>query len=490
MKKIRCFWLVLVLSSFNLFAAQITNITSSQTGNKVSLYFSVQGAFTHRIFSLTQPYRVVIDLDGAQLGMNVNHLRLNNALVKQIRGGMTNSKTLRMVLEVNQKVTVVSSPWSSAGVLQGIRIDLSSQGGALPVTHVVTPPMVQVVKKQPKTQHLSKKAPIITKPKVQMVRTNKQPQSTTVNKNTTITHTTPILVSHKPNKSLRDVIVVLDAGHGGKDPGAKGPRNSREKHVVLAITLKLKQLIDRQPGMRAVLTRSGDYYVGLRDRLDIARKYNGDIFVSIHADAFNNPHSSGASVFALSQRGATSEAARWIAEKENYSELGGVNLGDLDDNNGVVRSVLIDLSQTATINSSLEMGGRVLGQLNRFTRLHNHRVEQARFMVLKSPDIPSILVETGFISNPVEERNLTSSSYQTRLSQAIFDGLKGYFWSNPPHGTRIEAMLMNKFHIVRRGETLPAIAARYRTSVTNLQEMNHLSRTPSLKPGQRLVIPA
>ena len=242
--------------------------------------------------------------------------------------------------------------------------------------------------------------------------------------------------------------------------------------------------------MRAVLTRSGDYYVGLRERLDIARKYNGDIFVSIHADAFNNPHSSGASVFALSQGGATSEAARWIAAKENYSELGGVNLGDLDDINGVVRSVLIDLSQTATINSSLEMGGRVLGKLNGFTRLHNHRVEQARFMVLKSPDIPSILVETGFISNPVEERNLTSSPYQSRLSQAIFDGIKTYFWSNPPHGTRIEAMLTHKFHIVRRGDTLPTIASRYQTTVDNLQALNHLPNSTALKPGQRLVIPA
>jgi N-acetylmuramoyl-L-alanine amidase len=167
-----------------------------------------------------------------------------------------------------------------------------------------------------------------------------------------------------------------------------------------------------------------------------------------------------------------------------------VNLGDLDDSNGVVRSVLIDLSQTATINSSLQMGGRVLSQLNQFTRLHNHRVEQARFMVLKSPDMPSILVETGFISNPIEERNLTSASYQTRLSQAVFQGIKEYFWINPPHGTRIEAMISSKFHIVRQGETLPAIAARYRVSINSLQTSNHLSSRPLLKPGQRLVIPA
>lgn len=488
MKKIRCCWLVLILGSFNLFAAQITHITSSQAGNKFSLYFSVQGAFTHRIFTLTQPNRVVIDLDGVHLGLNLGQLGLHNALIKQVRGGMTNARTLRIVIEVSQAVTATSGPWSSAGSLQGLRIDLNARGAVLPVR----PPVA--VKTTPAVSHVTRTKPR-TKPQAQLVYHKPAvvpmtPVKKTVSVQPRITHTKPVVQAIQSKKALRDVVVVLDPGHGGKDPGAKGPKNSREKHVVLAITLKLKQLIDRQPGMRAVLTRSGDYYVGLRDRLDIARKYNGDIFVSIHADAFNNPHSSGASVFALSQSGATSEAARWIAEKENYSELGGVNLGELDDNNGVVRSVLIDLSQTATISAGLEMGERVLGQLNRFTRLHNRRVEQARFMVLKSPDIPSILVETGFISNPAEERNLTNSVYQARLSQAIFDGIKGYFWSSPPHGSRIEAMLTNKFHIVRRGETLPAIASRYRTSVSNLQAINHLSGNASLKPGQRLVIPA
>lgn len=175
--------------------------------------------------------------------------------------------------------------------------------------------------------------------------------------------------------------------------------------------------------------------------------------------------------------------------KGNYSELGGVNLGDLDDQNGVVRSVLIDLSQTATINSGLQMGGRVLSQLGNFTNLHNNKVEQAGFVVLKSADIPSILVETGFISNPIEERNLTNPAYQARLSQAIFQGIKGYFWDNPPHGSRIEAMTTNNVHWVRAGETLPAIAARYHVSVAALQSMNHLRGITRLKPGQKLVIP-
>lgn len=239
---------------------------------------------------------------------------------------------------------------------------------------------------------------------------------------------------------MRDVVVVIDPGHGGKDPGAMGRDRRTEKQVVLAIALKLKQLIDRQPGMRAVLTRNGDYYIGLRQRMSIARRNNADIFIAIHADAFNNPASNGASVFALSQTGATSEAARWLAEKENHSELGGVNLAGLDDQNGVIRTVLIDLSQTATIGASLQMGQRVLRQLDSVTRLHNNKVEQARFVVLKSPDTPSILVETGFISNPAEERNLMNPAYQARLSQAIFNGIKGYFSEYPPHGSRLAAM--------------------------------------------------
>lgn len=465
-----CLWSVVTSS------AQLKSIVLKQQGNQTSLYFTIAGPFTHKLFSLSQPDRVVLDLKETQLAVDLNQLGLINGLVKQVRSGHSEPRTLRLVFEVNQKVLLRSAPWRPNGTYGGIRVDLLHSGRLVPPVAANTPkkvlPVTQKVPiKQPQQQFLKQniRAP---QPPVQPILANQA----------------PIKVSNKPTR-LRDVIVVLDAGHGGKDPGARGPRNSREKDVVLAITLKLKQLIDRQPGMRAVLTRSGDYYVGLRQRLNIARRHNGDIFVAIHADAFNNPHSHGASVFALSQRGATSEAARWLAEKENYSELGGVNLGDLDDQNGVVRSVLIDLSQTATINAGLQMGGRVLNQLGNFTVLHNHKVEQARFVVLKSPDIPSILVETGFISNPVEERNLTNPAYQARLSQAIFQGIKGYFWENPPHGSRIEAMATNTIHLVRTGETLPAIAARYHVSVAALQSANHLRGVSRLRPGQKLVIP-
>lgn len=466
------FWVLCISSAAS--AAQLKNITVSQNAGKTTLFLTVDGPFTHRIFTLISPNRVVLDLNGTDLAMNIKQLSLNSALIKQIRSGVSGSKTLRLVFDVSQNVQVNSAPWENKGVRIDLIGSMSRQTASKPVVSRQISknimPQPSKTKSIPAVQHL--------------------PQTASINQ-PAITHTQPIKVPHSPsNKYLRDVVVVLDAGHGGKDPGARGPGRSQEKDVVLAITLKLKQLIDRQPGMKAVLTRSGDYYVGLRQRLDIARKYNGDIFVSIHADAFNNPHSNGASVFALSQRGATSEAARWLAEKENYSELGGVNLGDLDDSNGVVRSVLIDLSQTATINSGLQMGSRVLNQLDNFTNLHNNKVEQAGFVVLKSTDIPSILVETGFISNPREERNLTSSTYQSRLSQAIFQGIKGYFWDNPPHGTRIEAMTSNHYHIVRSGDTLPAIAARYHVTIQALQAMNGLSRSSALRPGQKLVIPS
>ena len=484
--RIGCLCLVVGLSSLSGFAAQLTNITLTQMDKKTTLYCAINGSFTHKIFTLPNPNRVVIDLSNTSIGVNVKQLNLRNGVVKQGRSGVLDPKTTRLVFDVTQRVGVSSSPWFDHGLIKGVKIDLISNGSVTnstvrnPYSRVRPNKVVKQVQFHT-TKLTAQQQPHYQETPTKLSNVVQQPR---------ITHKTPVKVSHSPSKSFRDVIVVLDAGHGGKDPGARGPRNSKEKHVVLAITLKLKQLIDRQPGMHAVLTRSGDYYVGLRQRLKIARKYNGDIFVSIHADAFNNPHSNGASVFALSQGGATSEAARWIAEKENYSELGGVNLGDLDDTNGVVRSVLIDLSQTATINSSLQMGGRVLSQLDGFTRLHNNKVEQARFMVLKSPDIPSILVETGFISNPIEERNLTSSAYQSRLSQALFHGIKGYFWSNPPHGTRIEAMATNALHVVRAGETLPVIAARYRVSLNAIRSTNHLSGGSTLKPGQKLVIPS
>lgn len=228
---------------------------------------------------------------------------------------------------------------------------------------------------------------------------------------------------------LREIIIAIDAGHGGEDPGARGATGSQEKHITLAIAKKLKEKIDDEPGMRAVLTRDGDYFIPLHGRVIKARKLQADLFVSIHADAFTNPAARGSSVFALSERGATSASARYLAKKENESDLiGGVSLNDKDP---VLARTLLDLSQTATISDSLKLGKAVLGQIGDINKLHKNHVEQAGFAVLKSPDIPSILVETAFISNPEEERKLNDTAYQDKLVSSILAGIKKYFATNP-----------------------------------------------------------
>ncbi len=239
----------------------------------------------------------------------------------------------------------------------------------------------------------------------------------------------------KPKASVaRLATIVIDPGHGGEDPGALGRRGSREKHITLTIGKRLKALIDAEPGMRAVLTRDGDYYLPLHVRVDKARKVRADLFVSIHADAFIRPNARGSSVFALSEKRATSEAARWLANKENDADLiGGVNL-DVKDK--YLAQTLLDLSQTATIDHSLRLGNSVLKKLGGVNTLHKPRVEQASFAVLKAPDIPSILVETAFISNPEEEKRLNDEGYQDQLARAILDGIREYFTKHPPrpHG--------------------------------------------------------
>ncbi len=231
-------------------------------------------------------------------------------------------------------------------------------------------------------------------------------------------------------KVARLAMIVIDAGHGGEDPGAIGRRGSREKDITLTIARRLKALVDAEPNMRAVLTREGDYFLPLDVRVEKARQLKADLFVSIHADAFVRPHARGSSVFALSDRRATSELARILAKKENESDLiGGVNLAGKDD---YLKRTIIDLSQTATIDYSLRLGNSVLQRLGSVNELHKPRVEQASFAVLKSPSVPSILVETAFISNPQEEKRLNDQAYQEKLARAILEGIRDYIARHPP----------------------------------------------------------
>ncbi len=231
----------------------------------------------------------------------------------------------------------------------------------------------------------------------------------------------------------RLIIVAIDPGHGGEDPGATGPTGLREKDVVLAIARHLAERINAQPGMRAMLTRDADYFVPLQERVFKARKVQADLFMSIHADAFVRPHARGASVFALSQSGASSAMARWMAQRENLADaIGGINIGDTRDK--AILQTLLDMSTTRQIRDSLKLGSEMLGHIGRVGKLHSGRVEQAGFAVLKAPDIPSILVETGFISNPLEEKRLRSEAYRRSLVNAMFSGIKRYFARNPPLG--------------------------------------------------------
>ncbi len=295
----------------------------------------------------------------------------------------------------------------------------------------------------------------------------------------------PQVITQDSNQRSSDVIIAIDPGHGGEDPGATGPQGVREKDITLKIAKKLAKLINRERGMKAIMTRESDYFLRLRHRIQKAREKRADLFVSIHADAFRDPRVRGSSVYILSNRGASSEAARWLAERENASDLiGGVSLEDKDD---VLASVLLDLSQTASLEASIGVAERVLASLKKTGKTHKKRVQSAGFAVLKSPDIPSILVETAYISNPEEEKNLINANHQAKLARAMFAGLKDYFRDYAPEGTWLAAQAQRK-HIIARGETLSGIAERYNITTATLRKNNQL-KNDTIQIGQVLHIP-
>jgi N-acetylmuramoyl-L-alanine amidase len=294
----------------------------------------------------------------------------------------------------------------------------------------------------------------------------------------------------RADDGARDLVIAIDAGHGGEDPGAIGRRGTREKDIALAIARRLAELVAREPGMRPVLIRDGDYFVRHAQRVATARMHRADLFVSVHADAFKNPNARGSSVYVLSSKGATDEAARWLAARENAADLvGGVSLDDKDD---MLASVLLDLSQNASIGASLEVGDFVLSRLGAVNRLHKPSVQQAGFMVLKAPDIPSILVETAFISNLEEEQRLRQPQYQAQLATAVMSGIREYFYLNPPPGTWVAKNGTGRGGpreiVIARGDTLSGIANRYNVSVPILRRHNGL-KDDNIRVGQVLTIP-
>ena len=376
----------------------------------------------HKLLSLKDPERLVLDLEGVAVTSTLSELAVkvgaNDPYVKAVRVGRFKPEVVRLVFDLKAEVKPEAFTLTPVGDY-GHRLVLDIYPLVPPDPLLAFLDRLQAERAAP-----AKPGPEIAEPAPTETATA-PPRAQT-----------PAPVAERTEQrrpqaaSRRLIIVAIDAGHGGEDPGARGHGGTYEKDVTLAIAKKLKKRIDAEPNMRAVLTRDGDYFIPLHMRVAKARRVNADLFVSVHADAFIKPHARGSSVFALSERGATSAAASWLAKRENDADLiGGVNL-DVQDPH--LKRTLLDLSQTASIADSLKLGKAVLSELGGINTLHKPHVEQASFAVLKAPDIPSILVETAFISNPEEERRLRNSAYQERMAEAIVSGIKRYFAKNPP----------------------------------------------------------
>jgi len=455
--------LVLSLMATDLFAASdVQSVRLWRAPDNTRLVFDLSGPVEHKIFTLTAPDRLVIDVTGATLKTERDKLALQNTPVASLGAGQHDANTLRVVVDLHAPVSPKSfslAPNQQYG--HRLVVDLFDQATA---ARAATQPPATATPSTPA-------APV--------------------------SPTLPAVKLPATSGGKRDIVIAIDAGHGGEDPGAIGPGKVYEKHVVLQISKELQRQINAEKGFRAELVRTGDYFIPLRKRTEIARKKGADLFVSIHADAAPRSAAYGASVFALSDRGATSETARWLADSENRSDLiggaGNVSLGDKDQ---MLAGVLLDLSMTASLSSSLNVGQKVLSNMGRITPLHKRRVEQAGFMVLKSPDIPSILVETGFISNPSEAKKLQTSSHQQALARSIHSGVRQFFHENPPPGTYVAWLRDSgkiaagpREHVVRSGESLALLAQRYQVSLASLRSANNLSNDV-IKIGQTLNIPA
>lgn len=377
---------------------KVHNVSLSPGMEKTRLVFEMSGPVEHSVYILTSPNRLVIDMTGATLSAPLKLVN-NPTPISALRAAQRSSTELRVIVDLKQDVTPKSfflAPDAKSG--HRLVLDLAHDDIA------------------PSLRGRNKSAANVGPSPVKVSRAGSD--------------------QRKAPTGERDIIVVLDAGHGGKDPGASSAHGQREKDVVLQIAREVQRQINSIRGFRAELTRTGDEYISLRGRTEIARRMGADLFVSIHADAAPSKAAFGASVFALSDHGASSETARWLANRENRSDLmGGASPVNLADKDRMLASVLLDMSMSASLTSSLDVGEKVLTHLGRITPLHKKRVEQAGFMVLKSPDIPSILVETGFISNANEAAKLVQSNHQQALARAISSGVQQYFQRTPPPGT-------------------------------------------------------
>ncbi len=414
-------------------ATTIENVRIWSENGKTRVVLDLSHPVKHNIFTLRGPDRLVVDLKDGRLAANLAAMPSGVGSVKNIRSGVLSNGQLRVVLDLNENVrsrSFTAGPNPQYG--DRLVIDLERSGA------------LQTVKRASE--------------------------------------------AYTPG---RDVVIAIDAGHGGHDPGAIGRGKTREKDVALAVSRELAARINAEAGMKAVLIRSGDYYVDHRKRMEIAHTNNADLFVSIHADAVTDRRANGATVYALSLKGASDEESRLLAQRENRSvEIGGVSL---DDKDKVLASVLLDLSQNAALSASLDVGSKVIGEMAQITKVRRRSVQQAGLIVLKSPDMPSILVETAYISNPSEEKLLKSKSHQAKLAKAILGGIRNYFYTNPPPDTRIamdvrRAPAGHVRHKIARGDTLSELAQRYDVSPAAIRSANKLSND-NIRVGQVLSIP-
>ncbi len=425
---------VLLLAAATAAAATtVENVRIWSENGKTRVVLDLSRPAKHNIFTLRGPDRLVVDLKDGRLAADLAAMPGGVGSVKNIRSGVLANGQLRVVLDLNENVrsrSFTAGPNPQYG--DRLVIDLERSGA------------LQTVKRASE--------------------------------------------AYRPG---RDVVIAIDAGHGGHDPGAIGRGKTREKDVALAVSRELAARINAESGMKAVLIRSGDYYVDHRRRMAIAHTSNADLFISIHADAVKDRRASGATVYALSLKGASDEESRLLAERENKSvQIGGVSL---DGKDKVLASVLLDLSQNAALSASLDVGSKVIGELAQVAKVRRRSVQQAGLIVLKSPDMPSILVETAYISNPSEEKLLNNRNHQVKLANAILGGVRNYFYTNPPPDTQIamdvrRAPAGHVRHKIARGDTLSELAKRYDVSPAAIRSANKLSND-NIRIGQVLSIP-
>lgn len=414
-------------------ATTVENIRIWAENGKTRVVLDLSKPADHNIFTLRGPDRLVVDLKDGRLAASLKTMPAGVGPIREIRTGIRANGQLRIVLDLNSDVrsrSFTAGPNQQYG--DRLVIDLQRSGS------------LQAVKRASEKFHPG-----------------------------------------------RDIVIAVDPGHGGHDPGAVGRARTKEKNVALAVSRELTARINAERGMRAILIRTGDYFIGHRRRMQIARENDADLFVSIHADAVSDRRANGATVYVLSTKGASDEEARLLAERENASvSVGGVSLEDKDE---VLASVLLDLSQSAALSASLDIGSSVIRSLARIVKVRRRQVQQAGLIVLKSPDMPSILVETAYISNPTEEKLLRDKGHQGKLASAILAGIRNYFYANPPPDTLIAADVRRVpsgqvRHVIARGDTLSEIAARYNVSAAAIRTANKL-RSDNIRVGQTLSIP-